>query len=68
MADLDIVIRNGSIIDGTGAPAFTADIGIARDRIGRIGDLSAASATLAIDAAGKAVAPGFVDVHNHSDG
>ena len=68
MADLDIVIRNGSIIDGTGAPAFTADIGIAADRIGRIGDLSAASATLAIDAAGKAVAPGFVDVHNHSDG
>jgi N-acyl-D-amino-acid deacylase len=67
MADFDIVIKNGSVIDGTGAPAFTADIGIAADRIERIGDLSRSSAVLAIDAAGKAVAPGFVDVHNHSD-
>lgn len=63
----DILIRNGALIDGTRAPRRRADLGIQGDRIRRIGDLRDEQARLVIDAAGKAVAPGFVDVHNHSD-
>jgi len=63
----DIVIRNGSIIDGTGAPAQGGDIAIAGDRIVAMGDLGGISAPVEIDAAGKAVAPGFIDVHTHDD-
>jgi N-acyl-D-amino-acid deacylase len=63
----DVVIRGGSIIDGTGAPAHAADLGIAGDRIAAIGDLSQARAEWSIDARGKAVAPGFIDAHTHDD-
>ena len=65
---LDIVIRNGSIIDGTGAARRKADVGIRGDRIEQVGNLGDAEAGQTIDASGKIVAPGFVDVHNHSDG
>lgn len=64
----DLIISNGTIIDGTRAPSFKADVGIRADRIAAIGDLSAAESSQRIDATGKIVAPGFVDVHNHSDG
>ncbi|MBD3672553.1 MAG: D-aminoacylase [Planctomycetaceae bacterium] len=64
----DILIRNGILIDGTGAESRPADIGLAGDRIAKIGDLSNADAQAVIDAGGKAVAPGFIDVHNHTDG
>jgi len=63
----DIVIRSGTIIDGTRAPRFQSDLGIQGDRIRAIGDLKDAEARQTIDAAGKIVAPGFVDVHNHTD-
>ena len=63
----DILIRNGELIDGTGAPARRADIAIAGDRIADIGDLSLASATMTIEAAGRLVCPGFIDAHSHSD-
>src|SRR5690242_14369771 len=67
----DLVIRNGTLIDGSGGPARRADVGVEGDRIATIGDLSAtpdeAVATV-IDAAGLVVAPGFVDPHGHSDG
>ena len=63
----DLVIRGGSIVDGTGAPAFTADVAISDDRIVGIGrDLGPAKRTL--DAQGAVVAPGWVDIHTHYDG
>ena len=63
----DLIIKNGNIIDGTRQPRYQADLGIQGDRIKAISDLSDAEATHTIDAAGKIVAPGFVDVHTHSD-
>lgn len=64
----DIIIRNGTIIDGSRAPRFQADVGIESDRIAAIGNLQDANAKKTIDANNRIVAPGFVDVHNHSDG
>jgi N-acyl-D-amino-acid deacylase len=67
----DLVIRNGTLIDGSGGPARRADVGVQGDRIAAIGDLAAvpdAQIATVIDAAGLAVAPGFVDPHGHSDG
>lgn len=63
----DVIIRGGEVIDGTGAPRYRADVGIVGDRITRIGDLDGASAPRVIDAAGKIVAPGFIDSHTHDD-
>ena len=68
MPEFDLVIRNGSIIDGTRQPRFSADVGIRGDRIAALGDLGRADARSTIDAGGRIVAPGFIDVHNHSDG
>jgi N-acyl-D-amino-acid deacylase len=75
---LDLVLRGGKILDGTGAPALDADVGIAGDTIERIGDLSRAEARTVLDlssaaapdaaaARSKVVAPGFIDTHSHSD-
>ncbi len=63
----DLLIRNGSVIDGSGAPAVSADVGVRNGRIAAVGDLSSAEAPKIIDAAGLVVAPGFIDIHNHSD-
>ncbi len=63
----DIVIRNGTVIDGTGAPGYYADLAILGDRIDYIGDLRGVSAPLEIDAHHKYVTPGFIDPHTHSD-
>ena len=68
MSDYDLIISNGIIVDGARAPRYRGDVGIRSDRIVALGDLSGASAALYIDAQGQCVAPGFVDVHNHSDG
>jgi N-acyl-D-amino-acid deacylase len=68
---LDLLIRNGLLVDGTGGPSRPADVGIAGDRIAAIGDLSSvdvAAVEQVIDATGHVVAPGFVDPHGHSDG
>jgi N-acyl-D-amino-acid deacylase len=67
---VDILIRGGSLIDGTGAPARRADVGVLGDRITFIGDAAAAHVTAArtIDAAGAVVAPGFIDPHTHTAG
>lgn len=64
----DILIRGGTIIDGTGARRIHGDVGVSDDRIAQVGDLREASAHRVVEATGKIVAPGFVDVHNHSDG
>ena len=63
----DLVIRGGTVYDGTGNAPFRADIGVSGDRITALGDLSAAIAADEIDASGLAVAPGFIDVHSHDD-
>lgn len=64
---LDLVLRGGRIVDGTGKPAFRADIGIVGDHVAAVGDLSGSLAEEAIDVAGLVVAPGFIDVHTHDD-
>jgi len=63
----DIMIRNGRVLDGTGAPWVLRDVGIRGDSIVRVGRLGRAKAKLNIDAAGTYVAPGFIDIHTHSD-
>ncbi|WP_096668806.1 N-acyl-D-amino-acid deacylase family protein [Polaromonas sp. AET17H-212] len=65
--NFDLLIRNASIVDGTGAPRFTGDIGIRGDRIARIGDLSTLNGEVEIDLAGRIAAPGFIDAHTHDD-
>lgn len=64
---LNIKIVNGTIVDGTGAKAYWADVGIQDDRVAVIGDLKNIASEIVIDAAGKIVAPGFIDMHTHSD-
>ncbi len=63
----DMIIRNGTIVDGTGAPAFTGDIAIDTGRITAVGAITA-SAREEVDATGLTVTPGFVDIHTHYDG
>src|SRR5256884_5128442 len=63
----DILIRGGNVLDGTGSPARAADIGIQRGRIARVGKLTGAPAHGTIEAKGLFVAPGFIDIHPHSD-
>ena len=64
--DYDVIISGGRILDGTGNPWFTADVGISRDRVLLIDDLSEASAPIVLDATGLYVTPGFIDVHSHA--
>ncbi|MBI4640554.1 MAG: D-aminoacylase [Candidatus Tectomicrobia bacterium] len=64
----DCVIHGGSVIDGTGRRApFPADVGVIGDRIAAVGNLGTDNAGLVIDAHGRAVSPGFIDVHVHSE-
>jgi len=64
---LDWTIRNAKVVDGTGSPWFQADVGIEEDRIAAIGRIPEGQAHREIDAAGYVLAPGFIDVHTHSD-
>jgi N-acyl-D-amino-acid deacylase len=66
-AEYDLVIRNGHIIDGTGSPWYAGDIGIRDGRISAIGNLSGAPAKRVIGAAGRVVAPGFIDMLGQSE-
>jgi N-acyl-D-amino-acid deacylase len=63
----DVLIRNGRIVDGTGAPWFRGDIGIAGDRIAAVGSLAGASAASTIDATNLVVTPGFIDLLGQSE-
>src|SRR5499433_2525508 len=63
----DVLIRNGRIVDGTGAPWFRGDVGIAGDRIAAVGRLEGETAAQTIDASNLVVAPGFIDLLGQSE-
>ena len=67
MAEFDLQLRNGTIVDGTRAPRYVGDIGIKDGRITQLGGNATGSAERIIDADGLIVAPGFVDLHTHYD-
>ena len=64
---LDLLVRDGLIVDGTGTPPFRGDVAVKDGRIAGVGELESADADQTIDAAGRVVCPGFVDPHSHSD-
>src|SRR4051812_19338342 len=63
----DVIIQNGTVIDGTGAGGRRADVAVEGGRIVALDDLRAAEAKTRIDATGRVVTPGFIDMHTHSD-
>ena len=64
---LDLIVRGGTVVDGTGAPRFQADVAVEDGKIVAIGELADAEATRQLDATGMLVTPGFIDIHSHSD-
>ncbi len=66
-ASYDLILANGRVVDGTGAPWFRADVAISGDRIAAIGNLKDAQARQRIDATGLIVAPGFIDLLGQSE-
>ncbi|HEX4298366.1 MAG TPA: amidohydrolase family protein, partial [Devosia sp.] len=67
MPDHDLVIRNATLVDGTGGPPRRGDLAISGERIAAVGDV-AGRATEEIDGSGLTLSPGFIDVHTHDDG
>lgn len=67
MSDYDILIRNGTVIDGTMIPRFKADVGIKDGKVAKIGGINGANADREINAEGNIVAPGYIDIHTHYD-
>jgi len=67
VATFDLIIKGGTIYDGSGEPPRRADLAVTGDRIAAVDELSEAQAPTVIDASGLAVAPGFIDIHTHSD-
>lgn len=64
---VDLIIRGGTVIDGTKAPRFDADVAVKDGRIAAMGDLAGYTAAQTLDAKGRIVAPGFIDAHTHDD-
>ena len=68
MSDYDLIIRGGRIVDGSGSDSFVGDVAITNGKITEVSEEIIGSANLEVDASGKIVTPGFVDVHTHYDG
>src|SRR4029450_7392549 len=64
----DLILTGGTVIDGTGSPRTIADVAVSGDRIAAVGKLASVAALRSLDCTGRIVAPGLIDVHNHSDG
>ena len=64
---IDLVVRNATVLDGSGSPPFVGDVAVVGGRVELVGDAGGVEAALEIDATGKAVSPGFIDVHSHAD-
>ena len=62
----DLIIRHGTLVDGTGGPRFQADVAVTGDRVVAIGDLSSSAGAAELEARGLVVAPGFVNIHSHA--
>jgi N-acyl-D-aspartate/D-glutamate deacylase len=65
--EFDVIIRGGQVLDGTGAPPLSADVAVRGDRVAFVGDSRGRTARRTIDATGLVVAPGFIDLHTHSE-
>src|SRR4051794_33093411 len=64
----DVVLKGGTVIDGSGSPGRRADVALRGDRIVAVGEFQAPPGVKVLDVTGKVVAPGFIDLHSHSDG
>ena len=67
MMNADLLISGGSVVDGTGEPLFAADVAVQDGRIAEIGAIDPPKGIPVLDATGLIVAPGFIDIHSHSD-
>src|SRR6185369_1199982 len=63
----DLILRGGTLVDGLGGPRRRLDVGVREGRVAALGDLAGADSRHSMDVAGRIVAPGFVDIHAHSD-
>ena len=67
MPRCDLILRDGTVFDGTGAPRYKADVAVTGDRIIAVGELGSMSGDREVIATGNAIAPGFIDAHTHDD-
>lgn len=67
VSEFDILIKNARVIDGTGSPWYRADVGVKGDKVARVGRLKNSTAKLSIEAEDNILAPGFIEIHGHSD-
>ncbi|HUG18011.1 MAG TPA: D-aminoacylase [Planctomycetaceae bacterium] len=65
--EIDVLLKNGTILDGTGSPRFVGNVGLAGDKIVGIGEFEFSGVPFTVDCSGLVIAPGFIDLHNHSD-